>query len=73
MYCQVWVSTMASDTYPPSDGRRVILTDTDHLWGAGGNYRWACPAGATELDDRGVELIDDQVCIRCGECEAARP
>jgi hypothetical protein len=25
---------------PPADGRKVILTDTDHLWGIGGNVAW---------------------------------
>jgi hypothetical protein len=26
---------------PAADGSKVILTDTDHLWGHGGNYPWA--------------------------------
>jgi hypothetical protein len=25
---------------PANDGRKVILSDTDHLWGHGGDYRW---------------------------------
>lgn len=25
---------------PQADGTKVILTDTDHLWGHGGNYKW---------------------------------
>jgi hypothetical protein len=25
---------------PTADGRKVIISDTDHLWGHGGNYRW---------------------------------
>lgn len=25
---------------PEADGKKVILTDTDHLWGHGGNYKW---------------------------------
>jgi len=25
---------------PPNDGRKVILSDTDHLWGIGGNVAW---------------------------------
>ncbi len=25
---------------PPTDGRKVILADTDHLWGLGGNPEW---------------------------------
>lgn len=28
------------DNPPPADGRKVILTDTDHLWGIGGNREW---------------------------------
>ena len=28
------------DNPPPADGRKVILTDTDHLWGIGGNAAW---------------------------------
>ncbi len=26
---------------PVADGSKVILVDTDHMWGHGGNYRWA--------------------------------
>lgn len=25
---------------PPADGRKIILTDTDHLWGIGGDAAW---------------------------------
>ena len=25
---------------PPADGRKVILSDTDHLWGIGGDTQW---------------------------------
>jgi hypothetical protein len=25
---------------PPSDGRKVVLSDTDHLWGIGGDVAW---------------------------------
>lgn len=28
------------DNPPAADGRKVILTDTDHLWGIGGNRAW---------------------------------
>ncbi len=28
------------DNPPPSDGAKVIITDTDHLWGIGGNHQW---------------------------------
>jgi hypothetical protein len=25
---------------PQADGKKVVVTDTDHLWGHGGNYKW---------------------------------
>ncbi len=28
------------DDPPPNDGRKVIITDTDHLWGIGGTSDW---------------------------------
>lgn len=33
----------------------------------------ACPSGAMSLDARGVVLLDDDVCIRCGSCAEACP
>jgi hypothetical protein len=40
-----WISPNPEGGYrdnpPPADGRKVILTDTDHLWGLGGNVPWA--------------------------------
>lgn len=41
-----WVSPndQGADQYkkspPPASGKKVILTDTDHLWGVGGDYKW---------------------------------
>ena len=28
------------DNPPLNDGRKIIINDTDHLWGIGGNYQW---------------------------------
>lgn len=28
------------DNPPAADGRKVIISDTDHLWGIGGDYKW---------------------------------
>jgi len=28
------------DDPPPADGRKVVLSDTDHLWGNGGDRQW---------------------------------
>jgi len=39
-----WISPNAEGGYKvspkPSDGSKVVLTDTDHLWGLGGNHQW---------------------------------
>ncbi|HUV42259.1 MAG TPA: DUF6298 domain-containing protein [Sedimentisphaerales bacterium] len=39
-----WVSPNPEGGYndqpPASDGRKVIISDTDHLWGIGGNRQW---------------------------------
>ncbi len=39
-----WVSPNPESGYrddpPPNDGRKVVLNDTDHLWGEGGNPQW---------------------------------
>jgi len=39
-----WISPSPDGGYldnpPASDGRKVILSDTDHLWGIGGNRAW---------------------------------
>ena len=40
-----WVSPNPDGGYrddpPPADGRKVVLNDTDHLWGIGGDLAWA--------------------------------
>lgn len=39
-----WISPNPEGGYredpPPADGRKVVLNDTDHLWGEGGHPRW---------------------------------
>ena len=39
-----WISPNAEGGYrddpPAADGKKVIITDTDHLWGIGGNRQW---------------------------------
>lgn len=39
-----WISPNAEGGYrdnpPAADGRKVVLSDTDHLWGIGGNRAW---------------------------------
>lgn len=39
-----WISPSPDGGYrdnpPEADGSKVIISDTDHLWGIGGNYAW---------------------------------
>jgi hypothetical protein len=39
-----WISPNSEGGYrdnpPAADGRKVVLNDTDHLWGIGGNQAW---------------------------------
>ncbi len=39
-----WISPNHEGGYrddpPPADGKKVVLSDTDHLWGVGGNQAW---------------------------------
>ena len=39
-----WISPNHEGGYrddpPPGDGSKVVITDTDHLWGIGGNSKW---------------------------------
>jgi hypothetical protein len=39
-----WISPNPEGGYrddpPPADGKKVVLNDTDHLWGIGGNQQW---------------------------------
>ncbi len=39
-----WISLSADGGYredpPAADGRKVIISDTDHIWGIGGNVEW---------------------------------
>lgn len=34
------VSTSFKSDPPENEGKKVIINDTDHLWGHGGNYQW---------------------------------
>lgn len=47
-----WIAPLRHRNPPPADGRKVIIADTDHLWGIGGNRAWAWKSLA-----RGVQPI----------------
>ncbi|MCS7223738.1 MAG: DUF6298 domain-containing protein [Armatimonadetes bacterium] len=64
-----WISPNPEGGYrddpPPNDGRKVVLNDTDHLWGEGGNPQWVWKSfvqGHHPLFmDRIIELMDKTV------------
>jgi len=43
---------------PAADGSKVILIDTDHLWGHGGHYRWAWKSFLRGLNPVFMEKFD---------------
>jgi hypothetical protein len=46
---------------PPADGRKVILTDTDHLWGIGGNVGWVWKSFLRGLNPIFMDPYDGRV------------
>ncbi|MEA3368254.1 MAG: DUF6298 domain-containing protein [Planctomycetota bacterium] len=49
------------DNPPPADGRKVVLTDTDHLWGIGGDYRWVWKSFLRGLNPIFMDPYDGKV------------
>jgi hypothetical protein len=43
---------------PTADGRKVIVADTDHLWGLGGNRAWAWKSFTRGLNPIFIDPID---------------
>ena len=49
------------DNPPPAGGRKVVLTDTDHLWGIGGDYRWVWKSFLRGLNPIFMDPYDGEV------------
>ena len=49
------------DNPPPADGRKVVLSDTDHLWGIGGNVAWVWKSFARGLNPIFMDPYDGVV------------
>jgi hypothetical protein len=47
------------DNPPPGDGKKVILSDTDHLWGNGGDRQWAWKSFVRGLNPLYMDPYDD--------------
>ncbi len=60
-----WVSPNAQwgfrDKPPASDGKKVILNDTDHLWGIGGNEPWVWKSACAGLNPIFMDPYDGLV------------
>lgn len=49
------------DNPPPADGRKVILSDTDHLWGVGGDVAWAWKSFLRGLNPLFMDPYDQKI------------
>ena len=60
-----WISPNAMGGYltspPAADGKKVIITDTDHLWGVGGDYRWVWKSFLRGLNPIFMDTYDNTV------------
>jgi len=60
-----WISPNSEGGYrndpPPADGRKIILIDTDHLWGVGGKSRqWVWKSFCRGLNPIYMDSYTDQ-------------
>lgn len=62
-----WISPHFSGGYkdnpPPATGQKVILTDTDHLWGIGGDIQWAWKSFLRGLNPIFMDPYKDEVFV----------
>jgi hypothetical protein len=63
-----WISPNPEGGYnddpPPGDGSKVIITDTDHLWGIGGNSRWVWKSFLRGLNPIFMDPYDTKILKR---------
>lgn len=72
-----WISPNHEGGYrddpPPGDGSKVIITDTDHLWGIGGNAQWVWKSFLRGLNPIFMDPYDGKVLSRSFDPEWADP
>lgn len=60
-----WISPNPDGGYrddpPATDGRKVVVTDTDHLWGIGGNQTWVWKSFMRGLNPIFMDPYDGEV------------
>lgn len=63
-----WISPNPEGGYrddpPPADGRKVIINDTDHLWGIGGNRTWVWKSFMRGMNPVFMDPYDGRVLSR---------
>jgi len=66
-----WISPNESGSYkdnpPAADGKKVIITDTDHLWGIGGDREWVWKSFTRGLNPIFMD------CYNANYCEGENP
>jgi hypothetical protein len=72
-----WISPNPEGGYrddpPPADGSKVIITDTDHLWGIGGNSQWVWKSFLRGLNPIFMDPYDGKVLKRSLDPEWVEP
>jgi hypothetical protein len=72
-----WISPNNEGGYrddpPPGDGSKVVLTDTDHLWGIGGSSRWVWKSFLRGLNPIFMDPYDGKVLRRAFDLEWVEP
>jgi hypothetical protein len=61
-----WISPNEYADPPPSDGRKVIVGDTDHIWGIGGDRVWVWKSFTRGLHTIFMDQYDDSYRLRGG-------
>lgn len=60
-----WISPNGDGGYkdapPPADGRKIIINDTDHLWGLGGTVDWIWKSFAQGMNTLFMDPYDGKV------------
>ncbi len=57
----LWEPDDYRDDPPPADGRKVVVADTDHLWGIGGSQSWVWKCFTRGLNTLFMDPYDGRV------------
>jgi hypothetical protein len=72
-----WISPNPEGGYrdnpPAADGKKVVITDTDHLWGIGGNTPWVWKSFCRGLNPIFMDCYDGKVLNKNWDLKWAEP